>query len=57
MMTKDGITFSKYSYQAMEIGLAVSLKLKTLVDTLFKNNVGEDSVFPTKNEAPEVLTK
>ena len=49
MMTKDGITFSKYSYQAMEIGFVVSPKLKALVDLVFKKNVGEDSVFPTKN--------
>ena len=40
MMTHDGLTFSKYSYQAMELGLDVCSQRKNSIDKLFEENVG-----------------
>jgi transposase InsO family protein len=57
MMTKDGQTYSKFSYQAMELGVDVTRDMKTSIDRIFSDNVGEDAVFPTKNGAPKILTK
>ena len=57
MMTKGGQTYSKFSYQAMEIGEDVTPQLKSAIDRIFNDNIGEDAVFPTKNGAPKILTK
>ncbi len=54
---KDGIKVSKFSKEAMEIGFDVSESLKTKVYEQFTAYVGEDSVFPTKNGTPKILTK
>ena len=57
MMTKDGHTYSKFSYRAMELGADVSPALKSKIDNIFNSNMGDDAVFPTKNGAPKILTK
>ena len=54
---KDGIKVSKFSKEAMEIGLDVSEGIKARVHEQFTSYVGEDSVFPTKNGSPKILTK
>jgi hypothetical protein len=54
---KDEIKVSKFSKEAMEIGFDVSESLKTKVYEQFTSYVGEDSVFPTKNGSPKILTK
>ena len=54
---KDGIRISKFSKEAMEIGFDVGEELKRKVYDQFTSYVGEDSVFPTKNGSPKILTK
>ena len=54
---KDGIKVSKFSKEAMEIGFDVSECIKARVHEQFTSYVGEDSVFPTKNGSPKILTK
>ena len=54
---KDGIKVSKFSKEAMEIGFDVGKELKRYVYDQFTSYVGEDSVFPTKNGSPKILTK
>jgi hypothetical protein len=54
---KDGIKVSKFSKEAMEIGFDVSEGIKARVHEQFTSYVGEDSVFPTKNGSPKILTK
>ncbi len=56
---KDGIKVSKFSKEAMKIGFDVSeegIKARR-VHEQFTSYVGEDSVFPTKNGSPKILTK
>jgi hypothetical protein len=54
---KDGIKVSKFSKEAMEIGFDVGEELKRNVFDRFTSYVGNDSVFPTKNGSPKILTK
>ena len=54
---KDGIKISKFSKEAMEIGPDVNVRLQQKVYDQFTSYVGEDSVFPTKNGSPKILTK
>jgi hypothetical protein len=54
---KDGIKVSKFSKEAMEIGFDVGEELKRKVFDQFTSYLGEDSVFPTKNGSPKILTK
>ena len=54
---KDGIKVSKFSKEAMEIGFDVGEELKRYVYDQFTSYVGDDSVFPTKNGSPKILTK
>jgi hypothetical protein len=56
-MTRDNQTFSKYDHKAMELGPDVKGQVKAAIDKIFKDNAGEDMVFPTKNGAPKILTK
>ncbi len=53
---KDGIKVSKFSKEAMEIGFDVGEELKRKVFDQFTSYVGDDSVFPTKNGSPKILT-
>ena len=41
----------------MEIGFDVTESLKAKVHEQFTSYVGEDSVFPTRNGSPKILTK
>ena len=54
---KDGVKISKFSKEAMEIGFDVEETLKRKVYEQFTSYVGNDSVFPTKNGSPKILTK
>jgi hypothetical protein len=54
---KDGIKISKFSKEVMEIGPDVNIRLQQKVYDQFTSYVGEDSVFPTKNGSPKILTK
>ncbi len=54
---KDGIRISKFSKEAMEIGEDVKESMKETILGIFNKNVGDDSVFPTKNGSPKILTK
>jgi hypothetical protein len=54
--TKDGIKISKFYKEAMEIGFDVEETLRRKVYDQFTRYVGDDSVFPTKNGAPKILT-
>jgi hypothetical protein len=54
---KNGIKISKFSKEAMEIGPDVNIRLQQKVYDQFTSYVGEDSVFPTKNGSPKILTK
>jgi hypothetical protein len=54
---KNGIKVSKFSKEAMEIGFDVGEELKRKVFDQFTSYVGEDSVSPTKNGSPKILTK
>ncbi len=52
-MVKNGVTISKFSFQALDLGPDVDdhIKAKILSWT------GDDSVLPTKNGSPKILTK
>ena len=52
-----GVAVSKYSQKAMELGEHVTGKVKAMIKKVFRDHAGEDSVFPTKNGAPKILTK
>ena len=54
---KDGVKVSKFSKEAMEIGFDVEETLKRKVYEQFTSYVGNDSVFPTRNGSPKILTK
>jgi hypothetical protein len=54
---KDGVKISKFSKEAMEIGFDVKETLRRKVYDQFTSYVGDDSVFPTKNGSPKILTK
>jgi hypothetical protein len=48
-MVKDGITISKFSFEALGIGSDVKDSIKSKIRARFKQWTGDDSVFPTKN--------
>ena len=48
-----GQEVSKYSQEAMELGEHVTGKVKSMINKVFRDQVEEDSVFPTKNGAPK----
>ena len=54
---KDGKSISKFSQEAMELGLKVPEWIRGKVNKVYQKNVGNDSVFPLKNGAPKILTK
>ncbi len=62
-MTKDGRDISKFSKEAMTLGddvyelddIAPIILMKVYL--LYDRYVGEDKVFPTKNGAPQIMTK
>ena len=56
MTTADGREISKFSLEAMTVGIDVSNKLNELFYQFNLRYVGNDSVFPTESTAPKVLT-
>ena len=57
MTTVDGKRGSKWSLEAIAFGKAVNELLRKRVLEFSRNYVGEDSVFPTKNGMPKILTQ
>ncbi len=56
-MVKDGTTISKFSFEALSLGPDVQEAIKSKIRARFKQSTGDDSVFPTKNGSPKILTK
>ncbi len=56
-MSKEGITISKFSFEALGLGPDVKNSIKSKIRARFKQWTGEDSIFPTKNGSPKILTK
>ena len=57
VMVKDGVTISKFSREALEVGSNVGSQILGKIRRIFDLNKGDDSVFRTKNGAPKILTK
>ena len=56
-MVKDGVVISKFSREALGLGDDVDHQLKQKIYDCVSKWVGDDSVFPTKNGSPKILTK
>ena len=56
-MVKDGVVISKFSREALGLGDDVDHQLKQRIYDCVSKWVGDDSVFPTKNGSPKILTK
>ncbi len=56
-MIKNGVIISKFSFEALELGTDVKEHIKYKIHVRFMQWSGNDSVFPTKNGSPKVLTK
>ncbi len=57
VMVKDGVTISKFSREALEVGSNVGSQILGKICRIFDLNKGDDSVFRTKNGAPKILMK
>jgi hypothetical protein len=57
VMQKGGVSISKFSKEALEIGAAVDESILRKVGKVFDHNKGDDAVFRTKNGAPKIMTK
>jgi hypothetical protein len=56
-MVKNGVTVSKFSCDALGLGEDVDASMKQKIFNYVSKWVGDDSVFPTKNGSPKILTK
>jgi len=56
-MVKNGIIISKFSFEALGLGSDVDDHIKSKIHSRFVQWTGDDSVFPTKNGSPKILTK
>ena len=56
-MVKNGVTISKFSCDALGLGEDVDANMKQKIFDYVSKWVGDDSVFPTKNGSPKILTK
>jgi hypothetical protein len=56
-MVKNGVIISKFSFEALELGSDVDDHIKSEIYSRFAQWTGDDSVFPTKNGSPKILTK
>jgi hypothetical protein len=56
-MIKNGVTISKFSFEALGLGPDVKDHIKSKIHARFMQWSGDDSVFPTKNGSPKILTK
>ena len=57
MTTINGKRVSKWDLQAVNIGNTVTSSLSNRVMDFLTRFVGEDTVFPTKNGAPRIMTE
>jgi hypothetical protein len=56
-MVKNGVTISKFSFEALGLGPDVDEHIKSKIHARFMQWAGDDSVFPTRNGSPKILTK
>jgi hypothetical protein len=56
-MVHNGVVISKFSCEALGLGEHVTDTIKSKIYKRFKQWAGDDSVFPTKNGSPKILTK
>jgi hypothetical protein len=56
-MVHNGVVISKFSCEALGLGEHVTDTIKNKIHKRFKQWAGDDSVFPTKNGSPNILTK
>ncbi len=56
-MVKNGVTISKFSFEALGLGPEVNEHIKFKIHARFMQWAGDDSVFPTRNGSPKILTK
>ncbi len=56
-MMKNGVTISKFSFEAWGLGPDVDDHIKSKIQSRFEQWTGDNSVFPTKNGSPKILTK
>jgi hypothetical protein len=56
-MVRDGVVISKFSCESLGLGEHVTDTIKHKIYKRFKQWAGDDSVFPTKNGSPKILTK
>ena len=56
-MVKDGVVISKFSREALGLGDDVDPQLRQRIYDYVSKWIGDDSVFPTKNGSPKILTK
>ncbi len=56
-MVKSGVNISKFSFEALGLGSDVDDHIKSKIYSRFVQWTGDDSVFPTKNGSPKILTK
>jgi hypothetical protein len=57
MTVINGMHMSKYDIRALKVGQKVTTQMRNDLAEFNKNFVGENSVFPVKNEAPRILTQ
>jgi hypothetical protein len=55
-MVHNGVVISKFSCEALGLGEHVTNTIKHKIYKRFKQWAGDDSVFPTKNGSPKILT-
>jgi hypothetical protein len=53
MMTKDGDTYSKYCYKAMEVGEGISHDIREAVNRIFNTMSGRTLFSPPETEPPK----
>jgi hypothetical protein len=56
-MVHNGVVISKFSCEALGLGEHVADTIKNKIYKRFKQWASDDSVFPTKNGSPKILTK
>ena len=56
-MVHNGVVISKFSFEALVLGEHVTDTIKHKIYKRFNQWSGDDSVFPTKNGSPKILTK
>ncbi len=57
MIVIDGVRISKFDIRALKVGKNVPFELNEEWKKFNSGFLGEESVFPTKNGAPRILTQ